>query len=155
MNTLQALSKQFFGAKYERLAQNLIVCIIIFLAAHAAGIRIEIAPSILFLAATASSAGIMWQAIHSSGNADRIVGLFMLPFCNRTMTVSLVLAYTGYTLITKTFLILALFFAVCEWSVLQIAVSLLCACNGCFIAAAWYTMMKKRDFCPSWLYGAA
>lgn len=148
MNILQALSKHFFGAKYERLAQNLIACIIIFLAAHTSGIRIEIAPSILFLAATASSAGIMWQAVHSLGNADRIVGLFMLPFYNRAMTVSLVLAYTGYTLITKTFLVLALFFAVCEWSVLQIAVSLLCACNGCFIAAAWYTMMKKKRLLP-------
>lgn len=40
---------------------------------------------------------------------------------------------------------LALFFAVHEWSVLQIAVSLLCACNSCFSAAAWYTMKNEAS----------
>ena len=61
------------------------------------------------------------------------------------MAFSLVLAFTSYTLITKTFLVLALFFAVHEWSVLQIAVSLLCACNSCFSAAAWYTMKSEAS----------
>ena len=75
-----------------------------------------------------------------------MAGLFMLPFRNREMTFSLVLAFTSYTLITKTFLVLALFFAVHEWSVLQIAVSLLCACNSCFSAAAWYTMKNETLF---------
>lgn len=144
MNILQALSKQFFGAKYERVTRSLIACMILFLAVHIAGIGIEVSPSVLFLTATACPAGIMWQALHSSGNADRIIGLFMLPFGNRQMTFSLILAYTGYTLITKTFLVLSLFFAVCEWSVLEITVSLLCACNGCLIAAAWYTMTGKK-----------
>ena len=107
-----------------------------------------IAPSILFLTATAFSAGAMWQALHSSGNADRMAGLFMLPFTNREMTFSFVLAFAGYTLITIAFPVLALFFAVHEWSILQIAVALLCACNGCFMAAAWYTMTKKRKLMP-------
>lgn len=43
----------------------------------------EIAASVLFLTVTFLSAGTMWQAIHSSGNADRMDGLFMLPFTNR------------------------------------------------------------------------
>ena len=107
-----------------------------------------IAPSIIFLTATAFSAGAMWQALHSSGNADRMAGLFMLPFTNREMTFSFVLAFAGYTLITIAFPVLALFFAVHEWSILQIAVALLCACNGCFMAAAWYTMTKKRKLMP-------
>ena len=143
MNILKALIKQLLGAKYERIAKSLIACLITFLAIRTAEIKIEIAPSILFLTATAFSAGIMWQALHSSGNADRMVGLFMLPFRNRKMTIAIVLAYTGYTLITKTLLVLTLFFAVYEWSAVQIAVSLLCACNGCFIAAAWYTWRTK------------
>ena len=50
-----------------------------------------------------------------------MAGLFMLPFANRGMTFSIVLAFAGYTMITKTFPMLALFFAVHEWSVLQIA----------------------------------
>lgn len=145
MIIFQNLSKQLFGAKYERTVKSLIACIILFLAIHTAGIEIEIAPSILLLTATAFSMGIMWQTLNSSGNADRLIGLFMLPFRNREMTFSLVLVFTSYTLITKTFLVLALFFAVHEWSVPQIAVSLLCACNSCFTAAAWYTMTNEAS----------
>ncbi len=148
MSILQTLSKQLFGAKYERAVNSLIACIILFLAIHSAGIEIEIAPSILLLTATAFSMGIMWQTLNSSGNADRMTGLFMLPFRNREMTFSLVLAFTGYTLITKTFLVLALFFAVHEWSLLQAAGALICACNSCFSAAAWYTMTKRKKFLP-------
>ena len=148
MNILHALSKQFFGAKYERVAKSLITCIILFLAVHTAGIEIKIAPSVLFLTATVSSTVIMWQTLSSSGNTDRMIGLFMLPFQNRKMTFSLVLVYTGYTLITKTFLILALFFAVYEWSTLQIATSLLYACNGCLMAAAWYTVTSQKKMLP-------
>lgn len=148
MNILQALSKQFFGAKYERVAKSIITCIILFLAAHATGIEIKIAPSVLFLAATVSSTVIMWQTLNSSGNTDRMTGMFMLPFQNRGMTFSLVLVYTGYTLITRTFPILALFFAVYEWSTLQIAASLLCACNGCLMAAAWYTVTSQKKLLP-------
>ena len=145
MIIFQNLGEQLFGAKYERAVNSLIACIILFLAIHTAGIEIEIAPSILLLTATAFSMGIMWQTLNSSGNADSMAGLFMLPFRNREMTFSLVLAFTSYTLITKTFLVLALFFAVHEWSVLQIAVSLLCACNSCFSAAAWYTMKNEAS----------
>lgn len=148
MNILKALLKQLFGAKYEGIVKSLIACLILFLAAHTAGINMAIAPSILFLTATAFSAGAMWQALHSSGNADRMAGLFMLPFTNREMTFSFVLAFAGYTLITIALPVLALFFAVHEWSILQIAVALLCACNGCFMAAAWYTMTKKRKLMP-------
>ena len=148
MIIFQNLSKQLFGAKYERTVKSLIACLILFLAAHTAGINMAIAPSIIFLTATAFSAGAMWQALHSSGNADRMAGLFMLPFTNREMTFSFVLAFAGYTLITIAFPVLALFFAVHEWSILQIAVALLCACNGCFMAAAWYTMTKKRKLMP-------
>lgn len=148
MNILKALIKQLLGAKYERIAKSLSACLIAFLAIRTSEIEIEIAPSIFFLTATAFSAGIMWQVLNSSGNAERMIGLFMLPFGNRKMTISIVMAFTGYTLITKTFLVLTIFFTVHEWSAVQIAVSLLCACNGCFIAAAWYTMTKKRKLLP-------
>lgn len=150
MNILKALSKQLFGAKYERILKSLITCLILFLAVHAAEINLEIAPSILFLTATAFTAGIMWQALHTSGNADRMAGLYMLPFANREMTFSVVSAFAGYTLFTKTFPVLALFFAVHEWSVLQIAVAFGCACNGCLAAAAWYAMVNEALHQKKW-----
>ena len=143
MIIFQNLGEQLFGAKYERAVKSLIACIILFLAIHTAGIEIEIAPSILLLTATAFSMGIMWQTLNSSGNADRMAGLFMLPFRNREMTFSLVLAFTSYTLITKTFLVLALFFAVHEWSVPQIAASLV-TLLGAAPADSW---LIKRDLC--------
>lgn len=143
MNVLKALSKQIFGARYERIAKSLIVCIILFFAVCIAEIEVEIAPSILFLTATFFPLGIMWQTLNSSRNADSMIGLFMLPFENGKMTFSLVLIYASYTLITKTFFVLALFFAVYRWSILQIVISLFCACNGCFTAAAWYTMINE------------
>lgn len=142
MNVWKALSKQLFGARYERIKISLTACMILFLAVHISGIKVEIAPFILFLTATAFSAGIMLQVLNSSKNADDMVGLFMLPFANSEMTFSLVLTYTGYILITKTFPVLTLFFAVGRWSALQIAMSLFCAWNGCLIAAAWYTKVK-------------
>ncbi len=142
------MSKQLFGAKYERVVKGLIACMILFLAVSAAEMEMEIAPYILFLAATAASTGIMWQALASSRNAECMSGLFMLPFTNRKMTFSIVLSYAGYTMVTKTLLVLTLFFAVCEWSALQMAVALLCTCNGCFMAAAWYTMVKQRRLLP-------
>lgn len=143
MLILKALFKQFFGAKYERVGKSLAACLILFLAIRAAEIRMEIAPPILFLTATAVSAGVMWQTLHASGNAERMTGLFMLPFHEGEMTVSLVLAFTCYTLVTKTFLVLSLFFALQEWNALQIATALLCACGGCVAAAVCYMMTKE------------
>lgn len=144
MIVLKALAKQLFGTRYERIGTSLAACVIIFVALHTAEIKVVIAPSILFLTATAFSAGIMWQALNSSQNAETMTGLFMLPFAKRGMTFSLVLAFTGYTLITKTLLVLALFWAIHEWSAEHIALSLLCACNGCFMATAWYVFFKKK-----------
>ena len=148
MNILKSLSKQLFGAKYEGVGKIIIICLILFFAIDAADIKAEIAPSVLFLTATAFSAGIMWQALNSSHNADSMTGLFMLPFANRKMTFSVVLAFTVYTLITKTGIVLALFFSVHEWSAAQISVSLLCACNGCFMSTAIYTMIKRKKLLP-------
>lgn len=148
MNILKALSKQLLGAKYERITKSIIACLILFFVIRTTEIEIAIAPSILFLTATAFSAGIMWQALNSSKNADSMIGLFMLPFANRKMIFSVAFAFTSYTLITNTFLVLTLFFAVHEWSATQIAVSLLCACNGCIGITAWYTMTKKKKLLP-------
>lgn len=148
MNIFKALSKQLFGAKYERAANSLLACLIIFFAIDITEVKIEIAPNILFLTATFFPAEIMWQTLYSSGNAERMTGLFVLPFTDREMTISIVGAFTGYTLVTKAFLVLALFFAVHEWSAVQIATALLCTCNGCFMTAAWYTMTKEKKRLP-------
>lgn len=152
MSAAKAICKQLFGAKYERVVRSLLVCAILFFSLFGAGVRITIAPFILYLTATAFSAGIMWQTIGSNRHAETFMGLFMLPFPRAGLTLSYVLSFAAYTLITKTFLVLALLFAVGGWNVVQIMTALLCAVNGCLLAAAWYVMLicKKRLFVTVW-----
>ncbi|MFD1177891.1 hypothetical protein ACFQ3W_16495 [Paenibacillus puldeungensis] len=152
MGTVKAISKQLLGAQYERITKSLLACLILFFALFAAEIRIPVAPFILFLTATVFTAGVMWQTLSSSQNAESMMGLFMLPFENKELTFSYTVAFSGYTLITKSSWVLALFFAVGNWSILQVLVALLCACNGCMMATVWYSMMGQKRILPAFLW---
>lgn len=115
-NTIKALSKQFFGAKYESARKSLLAAVILFIAVYAAEFRVEIAPFILYLTSTFFTAGIMWQMLTGRRHMEIMQGMFMLPFDNRSFVFSYVLVLGAHTLITKTLLIWALFFAVASWS---------------------------------------
>ena len=52
MNTVKALSKQFFGAKYESVRKSLLAAAILFIAVYAAEFRVIVAPFILYLTST-------------------------------------------------------------------------------------------------------
>jgi len=88
MKPLKALSKQLFGVRYERISRSLLSCLILFFALYAAEFRIAVAPGILYLTATLFSVGVMWQALSSAHNAETFMGLFMLPFDNKSMVIS-------------------------------------------------------------------
>ena len=88
MSAARAICKQLFGAKYERIVRSLLVSVILFFSLFGAGVRITIAPFILYLTATAFSAGIMWQTIGSNRHAETFMGLFMLPFPRNGLTLS-------------------------------------------------------------------
>lgn len=154
MSAAKAICKQLFGAKYERIVRSLLVSAILFFSLFGAGVRIKIAPYILYLTATAFSSGIMWQAIGGDRHAETFMGLFMLPFPRTGLTLSYVLSFAAYTLITKTFFVLALLFAVGGWNVAQIVTALLCAVNGCLLAAVWYAMLayKKWPLVATWAF---
>ncbi len=153
MKTLKAISKQLLGARYEHISKSLFACFIIFFAVYNAEIRVTTAPAILFLTATFFSLGVMWRALSSAQNAEKMMGLFMLPFENKKLIVSYLLAFGSYTVITKTILVLALFFAIGTWSAEQILTAVLCACNGCAMAAAWYSMLSAKKRIPVILWG--
>ena len=51
-NTIKALAKQFFGAKYESARKSLLAAVILFIAVYAAEFRVLIAPFILYLTST-------------------------------------------------------------------------------------------------------
>ena len=150
MSAAKAICKQLFGAKHERVARSLLISVILFFSLFGAGVRLLVAPVILYLTATAFSAGIMWQTISSNRHAETFMGLFMLPFPRTGLTLSYVLSFAAYALITKTFFVLALLFAVGGWDITHIVTALLCAVNGCLLAATWYALLMRKK----WLLAA-
>ena len=70
---------------------------------------------------------VMWQALSSDGNRANLENMLMLPFEGRTLVFSYVAALGAYTLLTKTAGLLAVVWAVSEWSWAEILGSVLCA----------------------------
>ena len=115
MNTTKALSKQFFGAKYQSAGKSLLAAVILFIAIDAAEFQMEIAPFILYLTSTFFTGGVMWQVLTGKRHIEAMQGMFMLPFDNRSFVFSYVMVLGAHTLITKTLPIWALFFAAASW----------------------------------------
>lgn len=144
MKTVKALSKQLFGAKYESIGKSLLAAAILFFAIYAAEWKLVIAPSILYLTSTFFTAGTMWQMLNGRRHIEAMQGMFMLPFENRSFVFSYVAVLGAHTLITKTLLIWALFFAAAAWSGFEIAVALLCGCMACAVTSTAYLMRGKN-----------
>ena len=89
-NTIKALSKQFFGTKYESARKSLLAAVILFIAVYAAEFRVMVAPFILYLTSTFFTAGIMWQMLTGRRHIETMHGMFMLPFDNRSFVFSYV-----------------------------------------------------------------
>lgn len=155
MKPFKVFSKQLFGTRYEHITKSLFTCLILFLALYATKLKVTIAPFILFLTATLFSLGVMWQSLASAHNAEMMMGLFMLPFDNRKFIISYLLAFGSYTLITKALFVLTLFLTVGTWSIAEVLIAVLSACNGCVLAATWYSMIirKHRIFVVLWGFG--
>lgn len=137
-NLLKVFMKQFFGAKYEGLRKSIFIAAIIFFAIYTAEIRMTVAPSVLFLTATAFTAGVMWQALNASKNAEYLQGIMVQPFENKSLVASYVLSISLYTLVSKSLVVLVLFFAIGSWTPIQIGLALLCAVNSCLFMSVLY-----------------
>lgn len=142
MNTTKALSKQFFGAKYQSAGKSLLAAVILFIAIDAAEFQMEIAPFILYLTSTFFTGGVMWQVLTGKRHIEAMQGMFMLPFDNRSFVFSYVMVLGAHTLITKTLPIWALFFAA-AWYPWEIAIAVFCGCMACAVTAAGYRMCRK------------
>ena len=143
MNTTKALSKQFFGAKYQSAGKSLLAVVILFIAIDAAEFQMEIAPFILYLTSTFFTGGVMWQMLTGKHHIEAMQGMFMLPFDNRSFVFSYVMVLGAHTLITKTLPIWALFFAAAAWYPWEIAIAVFCGCMACAVTAAGYRMCRK------------
>ena len=135
-NTIKALSKQFFGAKYESARKSLLAAAILFIAIYAAEIRVAVAPAILYLTSTLFTAGVMWQVLTGRRQMEAMQGMLMLPFDHRGFVFGYVLVLGAHTMVTKTLLIWALFFAAASWNIGEIALAVLCGCMACVVTAA-------------------
>ena len=143
MNTTKALSKQFFGAKYQSTGKSLLAAVILFVAIDAAEFQMEIAPFILYLTSTFFTGGVMWQMLTGKRHIEAMQGMFMLPFDNRGFVFSYVMVLGAHTLITKTLPIWVLFFAAASWYPWEIALAVFCGCMACAVTAAGYRMCRK------------
>lgn len=146
-----SFAKKLFGVKYERGVRNIFVGLIIFWGLHMTDMQIEIAPFILYLMTATFTAGVMWQALSSKDNISEMTNLFMLPFEGWKFNFSYVGALGAYTMITKTWMLLAVVYAVSSWSILEIAVSILCAVNAIVMTACVYSMRKSRAMGVVWV----
>ena len=153
-NTIEAFSKQFFGAKYEGARKSLLAAVILFIAVHATGFQVAIAPFVLYLTSTFFPAGVMWQALTGRRHMETMQGMFMLPFDNHGFVFAYVLVLGAHTLITKTLPVWALFFAVASWSAEEIAIAVLCGCMACAATAAGYRMCRKSHAVLALLWAA-
>lgn len=155
MNPYKVFLKHVFGAKYEGVKKSTFIVIVVFTAIFAAEIKMNIAPSVLFLTATMFTTGVMWQTLGSKKNMENLQGMLVLPFENRQLVFAYVFSLGAYTLLSKSALILALFFAVGSWKPEEVVIGLLCACNGCLFAVLLYLHRKNAKLMLGFLWLAA
>ncbi len=138
----KAFAKKLFGVKCEKLKRTVFLCLVVFWGLYIADWKIKIAPSVLYLMASAFTGGVMWQALTSKDNAASMKNLFMLPFDRRKFVFSYVAALGAYTFFTKTVMLLAVVWAVAAWNPVEILASILCATNAVLMAAVMYVFRK-------------
>lgn len=146
--TIRAISKQLLGARYEHVMRSAFVCLVLFFSLEAAEMKVEIHPYIFYLSAFVFSTGVMLQALHSSRIGSGVMGQFMLPFHQYEFTIAYVLAFTEYTIFTKTSIVLSLFFALKQWKALQAVLAILFACAGCIFGALGYSIYTQHHWEP-------
>ena len=138
----EALGKKLFGVRYERLGKMLVIYLIVFWGLHSSGFQIQMSPFILCLMVSTFTAGVMWQALSSEDHAINMMNLFMLPFERKTFIFAYVSVLGAYTLLIRTGMLFAVVFAISSWSGLEIACSILCACNAAVMTAVIYSWGK-------------
>ncbi len=140
--TVKAFAKKLFGARYERLPRILLINLIVFWGLYAAGWRVQIGTSVRYLMVSVFTAGVMWQALSSKDMAAEMQHMLMLPFEGRAFVLSYIAVLGGYTVFTKTGMLLAVLLAVSVWrpgEVLGIIISIV---HAVLMAPAVYFLKK-------------
>ncbi len=140
--TFRVFLKQIFGENRERYLRMVLIDLIVFGGLFFADFKIRIAPSVLYLMVSVSTAGVMWRALSSKENAVNMQNMVMLPFERRGFVFSYVAVLGLYTFLTKTAALLAVLFAVSVWNPVAVLGSAACVGNAVLVAAAVYVLKK-------------
>lgn len=140
----KAFAAKLFGTDDKRLARTLFLDLIVFWGLYSSGFRVRITPSVLYLTVSAFTAGAMRLALLSEDNISSMGNFLMLPLDSRAFVSAYVVSLGAYTLFTKTFLLLAVLFAVSAPAPAEIAGCALCAVHAVLLAAAAYSLKKHR-----------
>ncbi len=140
--TGKAFAKKLFGVRYERLPRTLLLDVIVFWGLYIAGFQVQVAASVRILMINAFTAGVMWQALSSRDNAVELKHMLMLPQHPQEFVFSYVSALGGYTVLTKTGLLLAVLLAVSAWKPIELAGMAISMLHAVLIAAAAYSLRK-------------
>lgn len=145
-NLFKAFAKKLFGTRYERAGRTLLAELIVFLSLYIADLKIQIAPSVLYLMSMVFSAGIMWQALSASDNQSDLKHALMLPLNGHEFVAAYVGSLGAYTLLTKTAMLWAVVLAVSSLSAAEVLTSILCALSGILLAGNLFSPDKQRLF---------
>ena len=140
--TGKAFAKKLFGARYERLPRTLLMDVIIFWGLYTAGFQVQVAASVRILMISAFTAGVMWQALSSRDNAVELKHMLMLPHQPQKFVFSYAAALGGYTVLTKTGLLLAVLLAVSAWKPIEMIGMAISMLHAVLMAAAAYSLKK-------------
>lgn len=140
--TGKAFAKKLFGARYERLPRTLLMDVIVFWGLYTAGFQVQIAASVRILMINAFTAGVMWQALTSKDNAVELKTMLMLPQQPKEFVFFYVAVLGGYTVLTKTGLLLAVLLAVSAWKPIEMIGMVISMLHAVLMAAAAYCLRK-------------
>ena len=140
--TGKAFAKKLFGARYERLPRTLLLDVIIFWGLYIAGFQVQVAAFVRILMISAFTASVMWQALTSKDNAVELKHMLMLPQQPPKFVFSYVAALGGYTVLTKTGLLLAVLLAVSAWKSIEMIGMAISMLHAVLMAAADYSLRK-------------
>ena len=140
--TGKAFAKKLFGARYERLPRTILLDVIVFWGLYIAGFQVQVAASVRILMLSAFTAGVMWQALTSKDNAVELRHMLMLPHHPQEFIFSYVSVLGGYTILTKTGLLLAVLLAVSAWKPIEMIGMVISMLHAVLVAAAAYSLRK-------------
>ncbi len=138
----KAFAKKLFGVKYERLVRSILLYVILFYALHSAEIRLNVTPVFLYLPSFVFTAGIMWQSLCSGDTSRYIMNMIMMPFSGREFVIAYVGSLGSYILITKTFAVWAILYAVGNFGITEIVISIIAAIFGIILATILYVLIR-------------